>query len=230
MPTDDKIEKIEKIDKLSKNSQLDKVAEDPIRQAPDKERFDKIIETQSNTSVAKIDPLDKTDPTRVSLIDEVRDLNAKVNKVSQVTPKDLVAQADGLVNQIETIKQKLASPDLSIHSSTQVLLQNKLSHIDENLRTALAKSGIEYKPSADLHNKAINPIERFLGFLSNGQAQLASMSQEISAMGLNKESISPANMLRVQMKMGYISQELQFFSAVLNKALDSTKTIMNIQV
>jgi hypothetical protein len=37
-------------------------------------------------------------------------------------------------------------------------------------------------------------------------------------------------MLRIQLKVGYITQEVEFFTAVLNKALESTKTIMNVQV
>lgn len=229
---EEKIEKIAKIEKLGNHSPIDKVAEEPLRQAPDKERFDTLVSNQGSArdkTVGKTVELDKGSP-RGSLLDEVRSLNEQVNKVAKVSSKDLVAQAEHLINDIEKIKSKLASPHLAVHPSTQGILQNKLSHIDENLRTVLAKSGLEYRPSADLNNKTINPIERFLGFLSHGQVQLTSMMSEVNTMALNNKEISVANMLRIQMKMGYITQELQFFSAVLNKALDSTKTIMNIQV
>jgi hypothetical protein len=49
-------------------------------------------------------------------------------------------------------------------------------------------------------------------------------------MHLNNKEITPANMLRIQMKVSYMQQEIEFFTAVLNKALESTKTIMNVQV
>jgi hypothetical protein len=49
-------------------------------------------------------------------------------------------------------------------------------------------------------------------------------------MALQKDQISPASMLAIQIKVGFISQELDFFTGILNKALESTKTIMNVQV
>jgi hypothetical protein len=49
-------------------------------------------------------------------------------------------------------------------------------------------------------------------------------------MHLNGKEISPANMLRIQMKVGYIQQEVEFFTAVLNQALQATKTVFNVQV
>ena len=163
-------------------------------------------------------------------MDEVRNLNQRVDHFGKVNPKNLVAQAGEVIDQMEGIKKKLSTPHLALKPETQGLLQNKLQHIDENLRVALSKAGLEYNPSEHLQNKSVNPIERFLGFLSNGQSELASLSGEIEGMHLNNKEISPANMLRIQMKVGYITQEIEFFSAVLNKALDSTKTIMNVQV
>jgi hypothetical protein len=227
----DKIEKIEKISKLGKAAKTGGVSEveDLQRMSPNKEHFDTLMNTQqaekAASSTEKIDPLSKT-----SLMDEVRNLNQKVDNISKVSPRELVAQTDEVIRHMDDIKQKLATPNLELKPSTQTVLQNKLTHIDENLRVALSKAGLEYAPSEHLENKSVNPIERFLGFLTNGQAELGSMSREIEMMHLNNKEISPANMLRIQMKVGYISQEIEFFSAVLNKALDSTKTIMNIQV
>lgn len=230
---DVKIEKIGKVDKTATKNSIEEVADEPIRQPPNKEHFDKLVSAEQGdkAKAEKLDPVQKGElSNNTSIMDEMRDINRKVDKIGKVSPKDLVAQADKVVAQIEGIKKKLATPDLAIHPSTQVLLQNKLAHIDENLRTALSKAGLEYNPSASLDDKTVNPVERFLGFLTHGQAQMAHMSTEINNMALNNKEISPANMLRIQMKMGYITQEIQFFAAVLNKALDSTKTIMNIQV
>jgi len=227
MAAEEKVEKIEKVEGVSGKGKVP--AEEPVRLAPNQEHFDSLVNNNDAQS-QKVTPFRSDDPSKGSLMDEVRNLNAKVDRVSKVTPKDIAEQANKLVGEIESVKKKLATPDLSLHPSTQVVLQNKLSHIDENLRTALSKAGIEYKPDNHLSNKSVNPVERFLGFLSNGQQQLMSMSTEMDQMGLNNKEITPANMLRIQMKMGYITQEIQFFSAVLNKALDSTKTIMNVQV
>lgn len=236
MSADDKIEKIELHEKSNSSKTVDGVVDevrDLERLPPNKEHFDSLVGTTNvpeqkstrNAVSEKVEPV-----TKSSLMDEVRNLNIRVDRFGHVSPKDLVAQADQVVKQIDTIKTKLQTPDLDLKPGTQTLLQNKLSHIDENLRIAMSKAGLEYNPTAHLDNKTVNPIERFLGFLTNGQEQLSSLGNEVNQMHLNGKEISPANMLRIQMKVGYITQEIEFFTAVLNKALESTKTLMNVQV
>lgn len=230
------LEKIEKIEKVRDSARtadggIDEV-QDLERLPPNKDHFNSLVNTpQEHSRSTKTTVADAVEPvTKSSLMDEVRNLNQRVDRFSKVQPKDLVAQADEVVKQIETIKTKLKTPSLELQPTTQTVLQNKLAHIDENLRVALNKAGLEYHPTPHLDNKTVNPIERFLGFLTHGQSQLASLSNEVNQMHLNNKEISPANMLRIQMKVGYITQEIEFFTAVLNKALESTKTIMNVQV
>lgn len=232
MSIEDKIDKIDKVKGTAKAVEggIDEV-QTLDRMPPNKDHFDTLVSNSKEQQSTRTNVAEKVEPvTNSSLMDEVRNLNLKVDRFSRVTPKDLVAQADEVVKQIDTIKSKLKTPDLELKPATQTLLQNKLSHIDENLRVALSKAGLEYNPATHLENKTVNPIERFLGFLTNGQQQLASLGNEINQMHLNNKEISPANMLRIQMKVGYITQEVEFFTAVLNKALESTKTIMNVQV
>jgi hypothetical protein len=228
----EKIEKVEKIKDSARTADggIDEV-QDLERLPPNKEHFDSLVNnTQENKSSTRTTVEEKIEPvTKSSLMDEVRNLNMRVDRFSKVTPKNLVAQADEVVRQLETIKTKLKTPELEIKPATQTMLQNKLSHIDENLRVALSKAGVEYTPPVQ-QDKTVNPVERFLGFVTHGQSQLALLGEEINQMHLNNKEISPANMLRIQMKVGYISQEIEFFTAVLNKALESTKTIMNVQV
>ena len=71
---------------------------------------------------------------------------------------------------------------------------------------------------------------RFLGFLTDGQHQLNTLATQVENWHLNKVEITPATMLSLQIKVGYLTQELEFFSSLLNKSLESTKTIMNVQV
>lgn len=240
MATEKSLEKIEEVKKV-KGTDKPIVPEDlqeaqeQTRVPPDKERFDSLMTQQTSTDQRKTTTgnvvEDKVDPvTKSSLMDEVRNLNQRVDGFTKVTPTQLVAQANEVINHIESIKHKLSTPNLEIKPGTQSLLQNKLVHIDENLRVALSKAGVEYTPPAQADNKLVNPIERFLGFLTNGQEQLKTISNEVEFMHLNRKEITPANMLRIQIKVGYIQQEIEFFTAVLNKALESTKTIMNVQV
>ena len=227
---DEKVEKIDRLDKSVPKDNSNLIEEDLDRMPPNREHFNNLVNT-ANSSPIKVQVPEKIEAvTKNSLMDEVRYMNQRVDRFSKFNPTDLVAKADDVVNQMNKIKEKLATPNLQLSPDTTTLLNNKLQHIDENLRVALSKAGVEYNPSAALENKSANPIEKFLGFLTHAQSQLATLSSDVSAMALNSTEISPANMLRVQIKMGYISQETEFFTAVLNKALDSTKTIMNVQI
>lgn len=224
----EKIDKVKKIKKAFKPAPTEIVDnQDQARVAPNKDKFDKLVSHKPE----KVTATDKIEPTtKASLMDEIRDLNHKVNQASKISPDKLVAQADDLVDHIDLLKDKLSTPDLQLKKSVQHQLQGKLEHIDENLRIALSKAGVEYKSPEDKSLASINPIERFLGFLTHGQEQLKTLSNEVELMHLNKKEITPANMLRIQIKMGYISQEIDFFTATLNQALQATKTIMNVQV
>ena len=76
-----------------------------------------------------------------------------------------------------------------------------------------------------------NVISRFLGLLTDGQYRMQNIAQAVNFMASDTtREINPAKLLLIQIKVGQIQQELEFFAAVLNKALESTKTIMNVQV
>jgi hypothetical protein len=177
---------------------------------------------------AKIQPDQKIEGSqRNSPIEELREISAS-RKTTRVTPAELIAQTQEAINKMEEIKGTLRTPDAQLKDSLTPLLTNKLDHIDENLRTAMSKSGSEYVPRAVAPE--VNPITRFLGFLTDGQYKLQTIASDVERMHLNKEEINPAAMLSIQIKVGLITQELEFFSGLLNKALESTKTIMNVQV
>lgn len=231
MPTE-KIEAIKKVTKKAKaENQYGLDQSSMERMPPNKDKFDTLV--TKTEKVDKIDPLAtenrRVDTKKTSLVDEVRNLDRKVNDVHNITPDKLVVQAQDVVAKIDEIKGKLSSPNLELKSSVQNLLRNKLSHIDENLKIALQKAGVEYQAPQKVATPT-NPIERFLGFLTDGQHQLNTLANDVNLMHLNRKEITPASMLAVQIKVGFIQQELEFFAALLNKALESTKTIMNVQV
>lgn len=217
----DNLEKIEEISKVSKKGKAEET-EFVERVQPDKEQFDTLMRQDVVHNPQQ-------EVSRTNFMDQVRDLQKKVEGVSKATPDTLVKQAQDVIAQIEDVKTKLATPGVELQPSVQNLLKNKLSHIDENLRIALNRTGSEYiAPSAPATSS--NPIERFLGFLTHGQFQLQKIAEEVNYMHLNKVEMSPASMLAIQIKVGYVTQEIEFFTAILNKALESTKTIMNVQV
>ncbi len=220
----DSLDKIEEVSKVSKSGGKGPVegAEFVERVQPDKEQFDALMRQDITHNPQQ-------EVSRTSFMEHVRELNRKVEGVSKASPDTLIKQTHEAIAQIEEVKTKLSQPGVEIRGSVEQLLNNKLTHIDENLKIALNRTGSEYiTPAAPA--TSTNPIERFLGFLTHGQYQLQKIAQDVNSMHLNKTEISPANMLAIQIKVGYVTQEIEFFTALLNKALESTKTIMNVQV
>lgn len=228
MAQEEKISKIEEISDSLETKKPELEIEGTQRVAPSKEHFDALmsLDQQRSPSVVKTDAAGNG-----SLMDEIRSINHKVDAVSRASPQQLIAQAHEVITQIEEVKAKLATPNLDLKNSVQGLLKNKLSHIDESLKVALNRAGMEYTPQAIGPKSSLtNPIERFIGFLTHGQYQLQKLANDVEMMHLNKADLTPASMLAIQLKVGYIQQELEFFSNMLNKALESTKTIMNVQI
>lgn len=232
MALEDKVEKIKKIDKAEKTVTAVPVEEieELKRLPPNKERFDNLMEPskQQEKSVAQnIDPSMKKN----SLFDEARELSSKTDNL-KVTPAELITQTEAALNKIDELKTKLATPGLEIKESAKPLLTNKLTHVNDNIRIALSKAGTEFTETSPVTAAppAENAVMRFLGLLTDGQYKLQTLATQVDQWHLNKADINPATMLAVQIKVNYITQELEFFSALLNKSLESTKTIMNVQV
>ena len=75
------------------------------------------------------------------------------------------------------------------------------------------------------------PIEKFMGLLTHSQGQLETLTQDLKEMAtMSTNQLNPATMLLVQVKVNHISQQIELFTSLLNKVLESTKTIMNVQV
>lgn len=225
----EEIEKIGRVEGDTPSAGLDREIEPVDRVAPNKDHFESLM-SQSRTQPQPVEKAAAVDEVqKPSLFDEVRKLNQNVDHVSRASPAEVAKQAEGLISQIEEIKDKLKTPNLELKSSYQNILHNKLTHIDDNLRIALSKAGVEYKVP-EVETAKTNPIDRFLGYLTDGQYQLQHLHHDLQGIADQRGQISPASMLAIQVKVTFITQELEFFTSVLNKALESTKTLMNVQV
>lgn len=163
-------------------------------------------------------------------LEETGKISAK-DSSTDVSSESIKSQAKDLVDQIEQVKTKLNQPQTSIKSSYQTLLRNRLTHIDDNLKIAVSKVGGEYTPPPPLSgDKGGNPVRKVLDYLTHSQHQLENISQTVMQLDVTGAKLSPANMLAIQMKMGYVQQQIELFTNLLSKALESTKTIMNVQV
>jgi len=182
---------------------------------------------QPEDEIEEIDGVQKSSSKSDSLINEVASLNQ--NGTTIASPENIQTQAKDIIHQLENVKTTLANSQADIKPSYQTLLKNRLTHIDDNLKIALNKAGVEYTPPPATTKTASNPIHTFIGFVSNSQHQLENLNGMIGQLQ-SATNITPANMLAIQIKMGYIQQQIELFTSLLNKALESTKTIMNVQV
>jgi hypothetical protein len=230
-------EKIEEISKLGKVLKQPSAEPSSIieRVEPNSEKFEALLEQKGQDNSSKV--VAETAPSSTpapSLIDEIGKINGKVQKIAELSPEQLQDQTKKLIAQIDSVKEHLSSQS-DLNPAYQNVLKNRLSHIDDSLKIALSKAGVEYTPpesvaSAAPGGGAANPIERFLGFLTSSQYQLEHLSQTIEALQLTDAKLSPASMLAIQIKVGYVQQQMELFTSMLNKSLESTKTIMNVQV
>lgn len=185
-------------------------------------------ETEEVEGVAAANPK-QSKSKATSLMDEVSQLHKNISNISNSNPETIKGQAKDAIAQIEGIKTQLSQAKSEIKPSYQTLLRNRLTHIDDNLKIALNKVGVEYTSPQITAPGNANPIRKFIGFLSNSQQQLANLNIAIDQFSMSGQ-LTPANLLTIQMKMNYVQQQIELFTSLLNKALESTKTIMNVQV
>ena len=166
-----------------------------------------------------------------SFMDEVGQAS-KTSTQGPPTLDGIKAQTKQAISQMDAVKTQLSQTKGEIKPTYQTALNNRLTHIDDELKIALSKAGVEQTPqtAATPHPDKGNPLGRFINLVSNSQYQLENLHQTIDQLQVSGKALTPANMLAIQMKMGYIQQQIELFTSLLNKALESTKTIMNVQV
>jgi len=221
------LEKIDKIKKIAKNYKPQQLVKEP-----NKDYFESLMQqrqVQTERTQVETEQNKVAKKTENNLFDQVRELNQRVDYATRSSSGELASQAEDVIAQIDILKNKLETPDLEIKNSVQTILRNRLNHIDENLKVALDRAGLEYMPPEKPTSLA-TPIDRFLGLLTHSQSQLETLAQDVNSMAAMEKELSPANMLLIQIKVSYIQQEIELFTSMLNKALESTKTIMNVQV
>lgn len=225
------IEKIEQVKKLSKSvASFQRVVQEEgsSRLAADKQRFD--TEMNKPDVVKNAHKIEADDPIKIrpTLMDEAASINKRMDYNAKMSAHDLVAQTEETIKKIDGLKATLNQPGVEIPGSAQHLLKDKLTSINESLKVAFQKAGLDYVPPTGI-NEA-NPVKRFLDMLAHGQSQLEGLSTHVNTLAEHKTELGAAEMLALQLKVNNIQQELEFFTALLSKTLESTKTLMNVQV
>lgn len=127
---------------------------------------------------------------------------------------------DDMSNQIQT-------PGLKIKTQDRDALLNNLGQANDNLRAANTKLGVNPGPEP---KPLEGPLGAFVSLINGGAQQIAQAKQQLVNISQTPDTLNPAEMLMVQVKMNQAQQQIEFSSVLLSKVVDDFKQLMNVQI
>lgn len=235
----EKVGKIEKVDNVVDMPRVDlEVNNVDEVSAPSKVKFEQALEradskwdhTQRQQVILVADDPGSMKPSPIA---ELSMSEKRVDRLKPVTIEELIEKGDAArtkfadaISKVEETDKK--NPDLRVSRAHDAILTDKLIHVDSNLQTALSKVGVEVK-AQDVAPSS-SPLRKYLNYLTNSDKQMHTLVSEIQGFNVTNQRLKPEQLLSLQIKINYIQQQIEFFTNILNKAVEGTKTIMNIQV
>jgi hypothetical protein len=143
------------------------------------------------------------------------------------TASSLANQASSTSEQMANLSSTLQNPNLKVSKADQKLLLKKLPRANEAARAAAKQAGIDVGAKVT-PSKGLSLLQKSLLFLTDGQAKLNAVSQQMKRADLS--NMKPSDMLMIQTKLTAASQEIGFLTNMLGSLTSGVKTLMNIQV
>ncbi len=141
----------------------------------------------------------------------------------------LQTQTNQVNQNLQVVNQQLNTKNLSLNQSQKYLLRNKLTDANESVRLAASKAGVDVGPAVQTTGK-LNPIAKFLNYVTDSQSQLASVQNKLKELSSEGKSLSAGQMLMIQVKLNKAQQALEYSSTLLGKAVEDIKTLFNVQI
>ena len=208
-------------------------------EGPSKVKFDDAVARADPSKVERRDIAAAQEPAiaeakKPSLMEIATRVTVEPAKVTP-TPKTLADQAADLRRQMERPRAVLMDEIQSRPAVVENLkpsdidsLSGHIEHVDRGLRdVSQLTTGVEI---GSLVPKEKSPAVKFLSFLTESDKKLGNFVDELKGLKMGQQRLTPETLFAVQVKLGFIQTELEFFTATLNKALESTKTLMNVQI
>jgi hypothetical protein len=238
MPSHEEFKRIEPISG-SEPSKVQLSNEASEGEGPSKVKFDDAVSRADPSKVERRDIAAAQEPVvaeakKPSLMEVATKVTAEPAKVTP-TPKQLEAQASDLRRQMQKPRAVLLDANETmpavlgnLNPNDVNLLSGHLEHMDRALKdVSQLTTGVE-GGSLIPHEKT--PAVKFLTYLTESDKKLGGIVDEIKNLQNSPQKLTPATLFAVQIKLGFIQTEMEFFTATLNKALESTKTLMNVQI
>lgn len=141
----------------------------------------------------------------------------------------LQSQSLSVSESLNDVNQKLNTKNLSLNQSQKYLLRNKLTEANSSVRSAATKTGVDVGEPPQPTSK-LNPVQRFLSYVSDSQTQMVEIQKKLKTLSSDGKSLSPGDMLLIQVKMNKAQQALEYSSVLLGKAVEDIKTLFNVQI
>ena len=151
---------------------------------------------------------------------------------SQPSFDTLLNQVKSTHNTLGDMANDLGTKNLKLKQSERYLLRSKLKNANAYLRAVNGKLGthVPEKSEAQTGAKSGGILGKFLNYISDGQNNLMAAQQQITNLKGKGDTLQPADFLAIQIKLSHAQQEIEYASIMLGKAVDSLKTLMNIQL
>lgn len=152
-----------------------------------------------------------------------------VAPMKPATPENIYQDMGHTMKSLGTIHDQLHTKNLKLKSSETGPISRHLKDAHSNIQDVAKKLGVPVNESPVEPGRQ-NPVERFLGMVTDGQNLLESSMSQIKNIQLSPTKFNSADFLSIQAKMMKAQQCLDFSSVVLGKAVEAIKALFNIQL
>jgi len=140
----------------------------------------------------------------------------------------LLGQSRTAQDGLGTVSQQLNYPNLKLNRPQTHLLKRHLQDNNEHLSKVAGQLGVNTPPMEV--GSSSNTIARFLTWVGHGQDTLTSVQDKLQEISKKPDSLNPADMMLVQVKMNQAQNEIQYSTMLLSKVIDSLKQILQTQL
>lgn len=141
----------------------------------------------------------------------------------------ILGQMSSTSSVLGDLQNQLNTKNLNLKQSQKYILREKLKNANDDIRTAATKAGVDVG-APPLTGTRQSPVTKFLALITDGQNQLSKTQEMIQNMKGSGGSLSPPQLLTIQVKLAKAQQSLEYSSVLLSKAVDAIKTMFNIQL
>ena len=211
-----------KVPDIDKTSSTPPIGEKISEREP-KTSFQEYMNAPSVTTPPGAQPTASTSPTPYKMMQQ------EASPLPTPTMDSIQTQTQTMSTTLGDLNTQLNTKNLTLNQSQKYLLRNKLSEANTSVRAAAVKAGIDPGPNLPATSK-LNPVSRFISYVTDSQAQIASIQTKLKDISAEGNTLNPGEMLMIQIKLNKAQQSLEYSSTLLGKAVEGLKTLFNVQI